>query len=107
MSGAEDGKVLKFDMTPIVLGRNQDDDVCLPFDTRVSRHHARITKEKGTYFIEDTGPEGKGSTNHTYIVDLDKGIDKGMEVTTKTRLLSGAILKLGTILLKFEYKDDK
>jgi pSer/pThr/pTyr-binding forkhead associated (FHA) protein len=94
MSGADDGKVFEFDKVPIILGRHRDDDVCLPYDVRVSRHHARIIKEGNSYFIEDVGPEGKGSTNGTYIDDR--------KVTTKTPLSSGEIISVGSVLVKFE-----
>lgn len=100
MSGAEDGKVIEMDKTSIMIGRHPDDDVCLPYDTRVSRHHARITKEGNSYFIEDVGPEGKGSTNGTYLGD---GVE-GMKITQKTPLASGSMLLLGTIWIKFEMK---
>jgi pSer/pThr/pTyr-binding forkhead associated (FHA) protein len=104
MSGADDGKVFEFEKTPIMLGRHEKDDVYLPFDKRVSRHHARITNEKDTYFIEDVGPEGEGSTNKTYIIE-DKAA-KPIPAGTITPLASGAILKLGPVWLKFECKDD-
>ncbi|MDO8727097.1 MAG: FHA domain-containing protein [Candidatus Methanoperedens sp.] len=104
MSGAEDGKVFEFESTPIVLGRHEKDDVYLRFDNKVSRHHARITKEKVNYFIEDVGPEGKGSANKTYIIE-DKAA-KLIPPRSPTIVFSGAILKLGPVWLKFECKDD-
>lgn len=107
MSGAEDGKKIEFDRTPIMLGRHPTDNVYLPFDLRVSRHHARITKEKDTYYIEDVGPEGKGSTGGTCFIDMGEGM-KVTEVTTKTPtpITSGTYLLLGPLWLKFEYKSD-
>lgn len=97
LSGADDGKVFEIDKTPFVLGRHPGDDVCLPYDTRVSRHHARITKEGDSYFIEDVGPEGKGSTNGTYVGDK--------RITARTVLTSGEITLLGSISFKFELRD--
>ncbi len=96
MSGAEDGKVFEFTQTPFVLGRHPGDEVYLPYDSRVSRHHARITKEEGSYYIEDVGPEGKGSTNGTYVGDK--------RITTRTVLTPGEITLLGSIWFKFELK---
>jgi pSer/pThr/pTyr-binding forkhead associated (FHA) protein len=96
MSGAEDGKVLELGKTPIMLGRHTDDDVCLPYDTRTSRHHARIMREGDSYCIEDVGPEGKGSTNGTYVGDK--------KITGKTPLSSGEMLLLGNVWVKFEVK---
>jgi pSer/pThr/pTyr-binding forkhead associated (FHA) protein len=97
LSGAEDGKVYRFEKNPITLGRHPDDDVCLPDDKRVSRHHARITKEGGSYFIEDLGPQGKGSTNGTY-VDQTK-------VTGKTLITTGQIVAIGTLWIRFEIRN--
>ena len=98
MSGADDGKVFEFDKTPIIMGRHPEDDVCLPYDTRVSRHHARITEEGKAYFIEDVGPEGKGSTNGTHINDCDK------KIADKTRVSSGDMVLLGGVWVRFETK---
>lgn len=96
MSGAEDGKIFELDKTPIMLGRHPDDDVLLPYDTRTSRHHAQITREGDSYFIEDTGPEGKGSTNGTYLNDK--------KLTGRTPINSGDLLLLGNVWVKFEAK---
>ena len=96
MSGADDGKVFQLNKIPIMLGRHPDDDVCLPYDTRISRHHARMTKEGNSYFIEDIGSEGKGSTNGTYIGDK--------KITRKTPLPSGDTVLLGGVWVRFEAK---
>lgn len=103
MSGAEDGKVFPFNKTTIMLGRHPSDDVYLPYDVLVSRHHARITKENGTYYIEDIGPEGKGSANGTYLIDMAKGMNEN-KITGKTPISSGTHFRLGSIWLKFDYK---
>ena len=94
MSGAEDGKVFGLEKTPIILGRHPDDDVHLPYDSRVSRHHARITQKGDSYFIEDMGPEGKGSTNGTYVGEKKIG--------AKTAISSGEMILLGSVWVKFE-----
>jgi len=94
MSGADDGKVFELEKNHIMLGRHTDDDVFLPYDSRVSRHHARITKKGDSYFIEDVGPEEKGSTNGTYVEDKKIG--------TKTAISSGEMILLGNVWVKFE-----
>ena len=94
MSGADDGKVFEFDKTPIIVGRHLEDDVCLPYDTRVSRHHGRITKEGKTYFIEEAGPEGKGSTNGTFVNEK--------RIISKTPISAGDMILLGSVWVKFE-----
>ncbi len=100
MNGAEDGRVFTTDKTPIMLGRHPDDDVYLPYDTRCSRRHARLTKEGSSYYIDDVGPQGKGSTNGTWI-----GGEKPIE--EKTLVSSGDRIVLGSIDIKLEIKLDE
>ena len=93
VGGAQDGLTFKFNGTPITMGRHPNDDVFLPFDLRISRHHARIELEEGNYYIEDVGPRAKGSTNGTYLNDI--------RVTGKTLILPGDVFLLGSVWLKF------
>lgn len=103
MSGEKDGEVFSFPATPITLGRHPLDDVYLPYDVRVSRHHARITREDRTYYyyIEDLGPERKGSANGTYLIDMDKDMNEN-RISCKTPISSGTHFRLGPVWLKFE-----
>jgi pSer/pThr/pTyr-binding forkhead associated (FHA) protein len=94
MSGAEDGKVFILHNSPLTLGRHQEDDVYIPYDTRVSRHHARISHEDNAYYIEDVGSDGQGSKNCTYLNDK--------KVTSKTIITSGEMILLGAVWVKFE-----
>ena len=93
MSGADDGKIFELDKVPFMIGRNADDDVYLPYDARVSRHHARITREEKSYLIEDVGSEGKGSSNKTYV---NEKMTEG-----KTPISSGDMVLLGNVWIKF------
>lgn len=45
----------------------------LPYETlmAVSRQHILITCSRGRYYVQDYGPEGKGSTNHTRLNGID------------------------------------
>jgi len=45
----------------------------LPYETlmAVSRQHVLISYSRGNYYIQDYGPEGKGSTNHTRLNGVD------------------------------------
>ena len=94
MSGAQDGRIFNIDRTPIMVGRHSEDDIYLSGDNRLSRHHARITREGDSFFIEDVGPQGKGSTNGTYV-----GKNR---VAEKTAISPGDIILLGSIYVKFE-----
>lgn len=48
-------------------------DPTLPHDIlmSISRQHILITYNNGTYYVQDFGREGKGSTNHTRLNDAD------------------------------------
>jgi pSer/pThr/pTyr-binding forkhead associated (FHA) protein len=94
MSGVEDGRIYEFAKTPIMLGRHSDDDICIPYDVRISRHHARINQEGGSYFIEDVGPEGKSSNNGTYV--------RNKKIATKTAISAGEMILLGSVWIKFD-----
>ena len=98
MNGADDGRQFEFHEFPVMLGRHPDDDVFLPHDRRVSRHHAKITRNGGSFFVEDVGAKGKGSTNGTYL--------NGHIIKTTTPISSGDMLLLGTIRLRFDKRDD-
>lgn len=96
LSGVEDGKIIELSKTPFMLGRHPDDDVLLPYDTKVSRHHARVTKEDILHFIEDVGSEGKGSANGTFVNEK--------RVTSKTPISTGDEILLGGVWVKIEAK---
>ena len=98
LNGAEDGRVIETDKIPVLLGRHPADDILLSRDNRVSRHHARVTKQGDSYFIEDVGPEGKGSTNGTYV--------DGQKIAGLTRLVPGNVFLLGAVLVRFELKPE-
>jgi len=37
----------------------------------ISRQHLLVTRENGTYYVQDHGRDGTGSTNHTRINNID------------------------------------
>ncbi len=94
LSGAEDGKEIKPLNTPITIGRDTDNQICLPYDNRVSRHHAKIIFENDEYWIEDME-----STNGTYLNDV--------KLVEKTLVSSGEIFLVGTIWMKFFVNKNK
>ncbi len=100
MSGYEDGRKFEFDKDSVVIGRHPQDDVSLPYEGRLSRHHARISFRQmtgsGCYGIEDVGPEGKGSTNGTYI--------NNQRISGVVYLKPGELASLGGVWIKFEAK---
>lgn len=56
-----DERAIDFDGTALTIGRAADNDLVLG-DTRVSRHHARISGRRGTIVYADLG-----STNGSYV----------------------------------------
>lgn len=68
----------------IVIGRSSDCDIPLPNDPLVSRRHAIIELENGTYSIKDLG-----STNSTYV--NNSPIQKNRQVT----LYLGDVIRIG------------
>jgi pSer/pThr/pTyr-binding forkhead associated (FHA) protein len=72
------------------LGRTMENDIILP-DQYISRRHAQISYEGGTYFLEDLG-----STNGTLLNNND------IKGTGKQALKDGDNIQLGTTLFKFK-----
>ena len=75
MSGPDDGRQVRFRLADgdgntgpdgawiFTLGRRDDCDLCLPFDTQISRLHARVVHWPGRgWMLEDCG-----SRNGTFI----------------------------------------
>lgn len=74
----------------VVIGRKQDTcDVVLDYDRTVSGRHCRLTVRDGRFYITDLK-----SSNGTYINDR--------RVMSEMEIVSGNILKLGKLELKFE-----
>ena len=83
-SGAEDGRIFEPQQFPVVLGRHPEDSVFLPHYPGVSRHHAQITCKGDSFFVEDLGVKGHGSTNGTFLND--------QRIDNKTSISDGDIL---------------
>ena len=60
-TGPNPGKTYPIDKDEITIGRDIGNDVVIN-DAEVSRHHARMVKQAGSYVLEDTG-----STNGTFV----------------------------------------
>lgn len=91
--------------TPFTLGRQGDNDLVL-LDTRVSRRHARITKEAENYILEDAGSRHGTFVNGERLSAprlLKSGDQITLGVTDSYRLIFGleeAVLP--TLLERFE-----
>jgi phosphoserine phosphatase RsbU/P len=86
----KDGEAIgyKLDGEVTVLGRAPECQIQLD-SNMVSRRHAQVTCDKGSYFVEDLG-----SGNGTYV--------NGKRINERTLLRSNDRLKLGPILLRFD-----
>ena len=87
MSGPDDGRIVSFRQASgdgdigakgvwvLTLGRREDCDLCLPFDTQISRLHARLLRRPDGWYVEDGG-----SRNGTFIESQAKAIDGPVQI---------------------------
>ncbi|MEP7287733.1 MAG: FHA domain-containing protein [Chloroflexota bacterium] len=98
MSGPDDGSVLDR-VAPkqgdaYIIGRREDCDVILPYDSQVSRQHARLTFKEGQWSVQDMG-----SRNGTYV-----GKQK---IDSITPLEPGQMFRVGRTWLRLSPDSDK
>lgn len=62
MSGPDDGKEVELQGVEFTIGRRERCDICIPFDTSVSRVHARLVVRGNVVLLTD-----EESRNGTYI----------------------------------------
>jgi pSer/pThr/pTyr-binding forkhead associated (FHA) protein len=96
MSGPKDGDVITIntlldsgDTVEMTIGRREGCDVCLSYDSQVSREHARLTYDGDTFWLEDLG-----STNGSYIEDI--------RIDERTELEAGQLFRIGRTWLRVE-----
>jgi predicted component of type VI protein secretion system len=73
----------------LTIGRDENNDVCLGWDSQVSRVHARLELVGGHWTVEDDGLSRNGS-----YVD-------GERVRGRRRLADGSLLRFGTTTIEF------
>lgn len=86
LRGTLQGKEYRLTQAAYVIGRLSKSDIIVP-DERVSRSHARISRNGGQYLIQDLN-----STNGTFVNNLRQ---------QKTVLKHGDILLLGSTAFQF------
>jgi pSer/pThr/pTyr-binding forkhead associated (FHA) protein len=96
MSGPKDGDVITINTlldsdepVEMTIGRREGCDVCLSYDSQVSREHARLTFDGDTFWLEDLG-----STNGSYIEDI--------RIDERTELEAGQLFRIGRTWLRVE-----
>jgi hypothetical protein len=72
----------------VSLGRSSSNDVVLE-DSRVSRHHARITRSDDGYVIEDLASRNGTTVDHR-------------SIQTAHILRDGSVIRIGDVALRFE-----
>lgn len=93
MSGAEDGRQVTLDSPTISIGREDRNDVVVPFDSRVSRRHVRLERDSDKLQITDLN-----SRNGTYLQD-------GSRITGTVEIGPGTLFRLGRTWLKAEWRN--
>lgn len=96
MSGPKDGDVITINTlldsdepVEMTIGRREGCDVCLSYDSQVSREHARLTYDGETFWLEDLD-----STNGSYIEDI--------RIKERTELEAGQLFRIGRTWLRVE-----
>ena len=105
MSGPDDGRKVRLRRAEgdgesgahgawmLSIGRRDDCDLCLPFDTQISREHARLVyTADDRWILEDAG-----SRNGTFIGK------KRLEHPTE--LMPGSLFRIGRTWLRLEVTD--
>jgi signal transduction histidine kinase len=89
--GDQPGEVYPLGTAPLRIGRSLDNDICLA-DASVSRFHARIEPEAGSYAIED-----QSST---------RGLFVNGQRAQRVALHPGDVVTLGDVTLRFSPPDE-
>lgn len=96
MSGPRDGDMLPFETLldsdrplQITIGRREGSDVCLSYDSQVSREHAIVIYDGQQLWLEDLN-----STNGTYLEDE--------KITGRMALKPGQLFRIGRTWLRVE-----
>ena len=82
LSGPMDGTEFQILKEITALGRDDKNDIVLPFDTTISRNHARIFFERDSFWIEDSG-----SKNGIFL--------DGIKIKNRTGINLNTIFRLG------------
>jgi pSer/pThr/pTyr-binding forkhead associated (FHA) protein len=95
MSGPRDGEVLRFDINPedaeiiLTIGRRDTCDICLNYDSQVSRLHAQIRYDGEGFWLEDLD-----SRNGTFL--------NGKRVENRSPITPGTLFRVGRTSLRLD-----
>lgn len=88
------GECFVLERSVLKIGRDEGNDLTLPQDTYVSRHHAWILHMRGQWWVEDLG-----STNGTTL--------NGKPLEERKLVAPGDAIKIGRTELFFELSQGK
>ena len=95
MSGPDDGTITRLDKPKhgetYLLGRREDNDVILPYDSQISRQHTRLFWMDGAWHVQDLD-----SRNGTYVGQ--------QKIDCVTRLAPGQMFRMGRTWLRLQPK---
>jgi pSer/pThr/pTyr-binding forkhead associated (FHA) protein len=96
MSGPKDGDVLTFESllgakgpVELTIGRREGCDICLNYDSQVSREHALLIFDGGKFWLEDSD-----STNGTFVEEE--------RVVGRVEIQPGQLFRVGRTWLRVE-----
>jgi pSer/pThr/pTyr-binding forkhead associated (FHA) protein len=90
MSGAEDGRQVTVENQTVSIGREERNDVVVPYDSRVSRRHLQVDALEHQLRLIDLG-----SRNGTFLED-------GTRIVEPVLIAYGNLFRLGRTWLKIE-----
>jgi pSer/pThr/pTyr-binding forkhead associated (FHA) protein len=109
MSGIEDGNTYEVRSEydgrvdggywSLSIGRREDNDVCLKYDTFVSRRHGYLHWRNQSWWLEDDG-----STNGTFL-ENDEDFFKEIEVQGTVQIAQGQLFKVGKTWMRIQATD--
>lgn len=106
MSGVEDGLLLRFnsdadglfrgEQWTLSIGRREENEICLRYDTYVSRKHARLHWRDKGWWLEDCK-----STNGTFLED-DDDFFEDISVVGMVSVQTGQLFRVGRTWLRIQ-----
>ncbi len=101
MSGVDDGKLFQFDPHnlpdgEITIGRDPENVIVIDTDPSVSRFHATMRWQGGSWWLKD-----KDSKNGTFI-EHHSTLQRDMKVRGTVQLHDGQLFRIGKTWLRFQ-----
>lgn len=99
LGGPMDGLAFDLDKSILRLGRGDDNEIFLPLDPIISRHHAQLLVKEGEYSLEDVG-----STHGTFVGGSEKRIVGPVQIQLGNIFRVGLCTSLKLMMVDSEKK---